>query len=162
MDFVTFFALAIPLVVVAVMVIAHPSPVYSALFLVMTLFLLAVYFLFLNAHMVAALQIIVYAGAIMVLFLFVIMLLNLQSDTLRMQRHGLGRVAIIGGVILLAELGLLLQGSSSEPAESSLPENFGTVEALGSQLFTTYLLPFEITGILLLVAVVGAVVLAKR
>ena len=105
MDFVTFFALAVPLVVVAIMVIAHPSPVYSALFLVLTLFLLAVYFLFLNAHMVAALQIIVYAGAIMVLFLFVIMLLNLQSDTLRTQRHGLGRAAIIGGVILLAELG---------------------------------------------------------
>ncbi len=162
MDFVTFFALAIPLVVIAIMVIAHPSPVYSALFLVLTLFLLAVYFLFLDAHMVAALQIIVYAGAIMVLFLFVIMLLNLHSDTQPTQRHGLGRAAIIGGVILVAELGLLLQRSSSEQAESSLPENFGTVEALGSQLFTTYLLPFEITGILLLVAVVGAVVLAKR
>ncbi len=162
MDFVTFFALAIPLVVIAVMVIAHPSPVYSALFLVLTLFLLAVYFLFLNAHMVAALQIIVYAGAIMVLFLFVIMLLNLQNDAQRAQRHGLGRVAIIGGVVLVAELGLLLQRSSSEQAESHLPDNFGTVEALGGQLFTTYLLPFEITGILLLVAVVGAVVLAKR
>ncbi len=162
MDFVTFFALAIPLVVIAIMVIAHPSPVYSALFLVLTLFLLAVYFLFLDAHVVAALQIIVYAGAIMVLFLFVIMLLNLQSDTQPTPRHGLGRAAIIGGVILVAELGLLLQRSSSEQAESSLPENFGTVEALGSQLFTTYLLPFEITGILLLVAVVGAVVLAKR
>ncbi len=162
MDFVTFFALAIPLVVIAIMVIAHPSPVYSALFLVLTLFLLAVYFLFLDAHMVAALQIIVYAGAIMVLFLFVIMLLNLQSDTQPTPRRGLGRAAIIGGVILVAELGLLLQRSSSERAESSLPENFGTVEALGSQLFTTYLLPFEITGILLLVAVVGAVVLAKR
>ena len=163
MDFVTFFALAIPLVVIAVMVIAHPSPVYSALFLVLTLFLLAVYFLFLDAHMVAALQIIVYAGAIMVLFLFVIMLLNLQSDTQRSQQRGLGRAAIIGGVILVAELGLLLQRSSSGQAErAELPENFGTVEALGSQLFTTYLLPFEITGILLLVAVVGAVVLAKR
>ncbi len=76
MDYVTFFSLALPLVVVAAMVILHPSPVYSALFLVLTLFLLAVYFLFLDAHMVAALQIIVYAGAIMVLFLFVIMLLN--------------------------------------------------------------------------------------
>ena len=162
MDFVTFFALAIPLVVIAIMVIAHPSPVYSALFLVLTLFLLAVYFLFLDAHMVAALQIIVYAGAIMVLFLFVIMLLNLQSDTQPTPRHGLGRAAIIGGVTLVAELGLLLQRSSPEQAESALPENFGTVEALGSRLFTTYLLPFEITGVLLLVAVVGAVVLAKR
>ncbi len=162
MDFVTFFALAIPLVVVAAMVIAHPSPIYSALFLVLTLFLLAVYFLFLDAHMVAALQIIVYAGAIMVLFLFVIMLLNLQSDPQRLHKQGLGRIAIIGGVVLVAELLLLLQRSSPGAADNTLPDDFGTVEALGGQLFTTYLLPFEVTGVLLLVAVVGAVVLAKR
>ncbi len=162
MDFVTFFALAIPLVVVAAMVIAHPSPIYSALFLVLTLFLLAVYFLFLDAHMVAALQIIVYAGAIMVLFLFVIMLLNLQSDPQRLHKQGLGRIAIIGGVVLVAELLLLLQRSSLGAADNTLPDDFGTVEALGGQLFTTYLLPFEVTGVLLLVAVVGAVVLAKR
>ncbi len=162
MDFVTFFALAIPLVAVAAMVIAHPSPIYSALFLVLTLFLLAVYFLFLDAHMVAALQIIVYAGAIMVLFLFVIMLLNLQSEPQRLHKQGLGKIAIIGGVVLVAELLLLLQRSSSDAADTPLPDKFGTVEALGGQLFTTYLLPFEVTGILLLVAVVGAVVLAKR
>lgn len=162
MDHVTFFALAVPLIAVAVMVIAHPSPVYSALFLVLTLFLLAVYFLFLDAHVVAALQILVYAGAIMVLFLFVIMLLNLQSETLRAHRWGLGRVAVAGGIVLLAELGLLLTRAPVDPARSDLPDDFGTVEALSRELFTTYVLPFEITGILLLVAVVGAVVLAKR
>ena len=162
MDLVTFLALAVPLVAVAIMVIAHPSPVYSALFLVLTLFLLAVYFLFLDAHVVAALQIIVYAGAIMVLFLFVIMLLNLQSETLRAQRRGLGRVALIGGVVLAAELGLLLARPTADPAPDAPPEGFGTVEALSRELFTTYVLPFEVTGLLLLVAVIGAVVLAKR
>lgn len=162
MDLVTFLALAVPLVAVAIMVIAHPSPVYSALFLVLTLFLLAVYFLFLDAHVVAALQIIVYAGAIMVLFLFVIMLLNLQSETLRAQRRGLGRVAMIGGVVLAAELGLLLARPTADPAPDAPPEGFGTVEALSRELFTTYVLPFEVTGLLLLVAVIGAVVLAKR
>ncbi len=162
MDLVTFLALAVPLVAVAIMVIAHPSPVYSALFLVLTLFLLAVYFLFLDAHVVAALQIIVYAGAIMVLFLFVIMLLNLQSETLRAQRSRLGRVALIGGVVLAAELGLLLARPPADPAGGEPPEGFGTIEALSRELFTTYVLPFEVTGLLLLVAVIGAVVLAKR
>src|SRR2546425_257062 len=100
MDHVTFFALALPLVVAAAMVILHPNPVYSALSLVLTLFLLAVYFLFLDAHMVAALQIIVYAGAIMVLFLFVIMLLNLQADPHEHQRQGLRLAAVVGAVVL--------------------------------------------------------------
>lgn len=162
MDLVTFLALAVPLVAVAIMVIAHPSPVYSALFLVLTLFLLAVYFLFLDAHVVAALQIIVYAGAIMVLFLFVIMLLNLQSETLHAQRSRLGRVALIGGVVLAAELGLLLARPPADPAGGETPEGFGTIETLSRELFTTYVLPFEVTGLLLLVAVIGAVVLAKR
>lgn len=165
MDIVTFLALGVPLIFISIMVIAHPSPVYSALFLVLTLFLLAIYFLFLNAHMVAALQIIVYAGAIMVLFLFVIMLLNLQTTAGEGMRKGLGRIGVVGGLILVAEFGLLLSRSpsgSNPETNNDLPDDFGTVEALGRELFTTYLLPFELTGILLLVAVVGAVVLAKR
>jgi NADH-quinone oxidoreductase subunit J len=162
MDYVTFFALAVPLVVVAAMVILHPSPVYSALFLVLTLFLLAVYFLFLDAHMIAALQIIVYAGAIMVLFLFVIMLLNLQSDPRDSQRRGLRLAAGIGGAVLVAELFLLLRHAPIAVEQTALPEGYGTVIALSERLFTDYLLPFEITSVLLLVAVVGAVVLAKR
>jgi NADH-quinone oxidoreductase subunit J len=162
MDHVTFFALAVPLIAVAAMVILHPSPVYSALFLVLTLFLLAVYFLFLEAHMVAALQIIVYAGAIMVLFLFVIMLLNLQSDPHEHQRKGLRWAASIGGGGLVAELFLLLRRSPTGPTPSTLPEGFGTVTALSERLFTDFLLPFEISSVLLLVAMVGAVVLAKR
>lgn len=163
MDHVTFFALALPLIVVATMVVVHPSPVYSALCLVMTLFLLAVYFLFLDAHMVAALQIIVYAGAIMVLFLFVIMLLNLQAEPREQQRRGLRRAALIGGGILVLELFLLLRRlPTGDTPGQPLPAGFGTVQALSERLFTDFLLPFEITSILLLVAMVGAVVLAKR
>ena len=162
MDHVTFFSLALPLIVVAAMVILHPNPVYNALFLVLTLFLLAVYFLFLDAHMVAALQIIVYAGAIMVLFLFVIMLLNVQSDPQENQRKGLRTGATIGGALLVAELFLFLRRAPNGAGQSPLPEGYGTVVAMSERLFTDFLLPFEITSVLLLVAVVGAVVLAKR
>jgi len=162
MDHVTFFALALPLVVAAAMVILHPNPVYSALSLVLTLFLLAVYFLFLDAPMVAALQIIVYAGAIMVLFLFVIMLLNLQADPHEHQRQGLRLAAAVGGGVLVAELFLFLRRAPAGVPQGLRPEGFGTVTALSERLFTDFLLPFEITSVLLLVAVVGAVVLAKR
>jgi NADH-quinone oxidoreductase subunit J len=162
MDSVTFFSLALPLIVVAAMVILHPNPVYSALFLVLTLFLLAVYFLFLDAHMIAALQIIVYAGAIMVLFLFVIMLLNLQRESQENPRRGLRIAATVGGALLIAELVLLLHRTPNGAGQPPLPEGYGTVLALSERLFTDFLLPFEITSVLLLVAVVGAVVLAKR
>ncbi len=162
MDPFTFFALAIPLVVVAALVVLHPHPVYSALFLVLTLFLLAVYYLFLDAHIVAALQIIVYAGAVMVLFLFVIMLLNLQVEPENNLGRGLSKVALGGGAVLIAELFLLLRHAPSDSGVAELPEGFGTVVAMSERLFTDFLIPFEITSILLLVAVVGAVVLAQR
>ena len=161
MDPITFFALAVPLVLVAGLVVLHPNPVYSALFLVLTLFLLAVYYLFLEAHMVAVLQIIVYAGAVMVLFLFVIMLLNLQTDPQPSLGRGLSRVALGGGAVLIVELAVLL-GRAPTQAPTELPEGFGTVVGLSERLFTDFLIPFEVTSVLLLVAVVGAVVLAQR
>jgi len=162
MDYVTFFALALPLIVFAAMVILHPSPVYSALFLVLVMSLLAVYFFFLDAHMLGWLQIIVYAGAVMVLFLFVIMLLNLQRDSSEHQTKGLRLAAGIGGAVLVVELFLLLNRTPAGTGQNALPEGYGTVIALSEKLFTDFLLPFEITSVLLLVAVVGAVVLAKR
>ncbi len=160
MDYPVFWALALPLVLAAVGVILHPSPVYSALALVLALFLLAVYFLFLGAHLVAWLQIIVYAGAIMVLFLFVIMLLNLQQEA-EIGARRLRPVAWLGGGLLVLEIWLLARGIP-DSARENLPEGFGTVAVLGAKLFTDFLLPFEITSVLLLVAIVGAVVLAKR
>lgn len=162
MDFTVFFILAALLVIFAALVIIHPSPVYSALSLVLVMSLLAVYFFFLDAHLLGWFQIIVYAGAVMVLFLFVIMLLNLQTDPHENQRPSLRMAALIGGTVLVVELFLLLSRTSIRDEQVALPEGFGTVLALSEKLFTDYLLPFEITSVLLLVAAVGAVVLAKR
>jgi len=163
MDYLTFLALALPMIITAGAVILHPNPVYSAMALILTLFLLAVYFLFLDAHLVAFLQILVYAGAIMVLFLFVIMLLNPQEESREAGRGGLRWIAWLGGGVLVLELFLLIRRSPTMTASGEkLPEGFGTVAALGKRLFTDFLLPFEIASILLLIAIVGAVVLAKR
>lgn len=162
MDFTVFFILATLLVVFAAMVILHPSPVYSALSLVLVMSLLAVYFFFLDAHLIGWFQIIVYAGAVMVLFLFVIMLLNLQTDPHENQKPSLRLAAGLGGAVLIVELFLLLTRAPTQESVTALPENFGTVQALSEKLFTDYLIPFEVTSVLLLVAAVGAVVLAKR
>jgi NADH-quinone oxidoreductase subunit J len=153
----------------AVLCISRRSAVYSALWLVVTLFSLAGLFVVLEAQFIAVLQVLVYAGAIMVLFLFVIMLLNLgragPSDV--KGPVGLAAATILAGVLMLQ---LRPLGSSQPSAALALPE--GALSALQQQqglvgmvarpLFETYLIPFEITSLLLLAAVVGAVVLAKR
>ena len=162
MDLLTFFILAVLLVFFAALVILHPSPVYSALSLALVMSLLAVYFFFLDAHLLGWFQIIVYAGAVMVLFLFVIMLLNLQSDPHEHQRQSLRMAAGVGGAVLAIELFLLLNRTATPESQSTLPEGFGSVLTLSEKLFTDFLVPFEVTSILLLVAAVGAVVLAKR
>ena len=162
MGSVLFFILAAAMLLSALGVILARNPVRSALCLVVTLFFLAVLFILLDAHLVGALQIVVYAGAIMVLFLVVIMLLNLQTDP-----HDEGPPLLRMGAWLTALAVLLTTviaaGRSLGPANSDpLPDGFGTTIALSDRLFTHFLLPFEITSILLLVAVVGAVVLARR
>ena len=156
-----FFAiLAILILVSAFGVILARNPVRSALCLVCTLFFLAVLYLFLDAHLVGALQIIVYTGAIMVLFLFVIMLLNLQEDP--EERSAVTTLGAAGG-LCAAFVGLLvyLVGSASTTAEPA-QEGFGTIQTVAQALFLRLMLPFEITSVLMLVAIVGAVVLAKR
>ena len=158
----TFFLLATALVVSALAVILHPNPVKSAMALVVTLFLLAVVFVFLEAHMIAALQVIVYAGAIMVLFLFVIMLLNLQQDgAVTFAPGGIVAGAAVAGVVMAIELARLMLRVPF-PAVTSAPQGYGGAQGVARSLFTDFILPFEITSILLLVAVVGAVVLAQR
>jgi len=163
MNFLTFIVLSVLLVAAAFRVVLNRSPVYSALSLVVLMSLLAVYFLYLDAHMLGALQVIVYAGAVMVLFLFVIMLLNLQESTKEYRQEKLWTVGVLC-FALLWEMWFFFgqrSGGSSE-TQRALPEGFGTVVSLSEKLFTDYLLPFEITSLLLLVAAVGAVVLAKR
>jgi NADH-quinone oxidoreductase subunit J len=149
--------------------ITRKSPVASALWLVVTLFALAAMYVLLDAQFIAALQVLVYAGAIMVLFLFVIMLLNLgrPGPTDIKGPVGVGIAALLGGTLLLQLRGL---GQAAPPAAIQLPEGTmaalqqqqGMVGAVAGPLFDAYLIPFEITSLLLLAAIVGAVVLAKR
>ena len=156
-----FLLLAVLTVASELVIVIHRNPVYSALGLVSTLFLLALLFIGLEAHMVAVLQIIVYAGAIVVLFLFVIMLLNLQVEEREMVSRPLIGAAVVGGLGLGV---LVLVGIALTPLAAPVPVHggYGGTEPLAERLFTAYLLPFELTSLLLLVAIVGAVVVGKR
>jgi NADH-quinone oxidoreductase subunit J len=151
-------------------VVLARSPVGSLLFMVTTLASMAAVFVLLEAHFLAAIQVIVYAGAIMVLFLFVIMLLNLGHDYQRDLRGGVFAVlsfAVIGLMagLLARQFGGADGGDRVGPGAASIDAaiaEHGAIGAIAEPLYTTYVVPFEITGILLLVAIVGAIVLAKR
>ncbi len=145
----------------AVMVIAHRNPIYSALSLILTLFALAGIYVLLMAHFIAIVHIAVYAGAIMVLFLFVIMLLNIRIEE---KAPGAFRYMILIAapmvVILFYELAtVVFKAFSRAPVKQT---NVGSVESIGNALFSQYVLPFEVTSVLLIVAMAGAVYLAKR
>lgn len=145
----------------ALTVVLHRNPVHGACALVAHLFLLAVFFVGLDAQLVGVLQVIVYAGAVVVLFLFVIMLLNLQADV----RATVGTpllVAAAAGVVALVALVVGGLGAPPPGAEGGVPAGFGETGDLARALFTRYALPFELTSLLLLVAIVGAVALARR
>ena len=139
------------------------NAVASAMSLVVTMVSLAGIYVLLEAHLVAVLQIIVYAGAILVLFLFVIMLLNLRNDDFGPVDPA-QTVVKIGGVATALALGVAIAGtvSANLPAAAELPEGFGGFRAIGLQLFTDFVVPVETAGLLLLAAVVGGVILAKR
>jgi NADH-quinone oxidoreductase subunit J len=146
-------------------VIFHRNPVHCALLLVGVLLSLSGLFVLLHAPFIAALQVIVYAGAIMVLFLFVVMLLNVKGESPLLTPGAAKGFGILFALVIFLELlSTVLPVSSDSPRlpEPVLPEGFGSPAAIGRILYTVWLFPFEITSILLLVAVVGAVVLAKR
>jgi NADH-quinone oxidoreductase subunit J len=150
-------------------VVISRNPVGSLLFMVTALAAIAGTFVLMEAHFLAAVQVIVYAGAIMVLFLFVIMLLNLGHEAQRDLKGGAFAVVAAGVAGALAGLlALQLRGSQvpttwrGAQAIAEATSQYGAVGAIARPLYTVYVVPFEITGILLLVAVVGAVVLAKR
>ncbi len=151
----------------AIGVVAARNPVHSALMLVMTLFGVAVLFVAQEAHFLAAVQVIVYAGAIVVLFLFVIMLLgvdqeeNVRVEPLRLQRP----LALLLGALVLVEVVLLGRAdwATGTPASTAAVQaDTPNVEQLARSIFTNYLLPFEATSVLLVIAVVAAVVLSRR
>jgi NADH-quinone oxidoreductase subunit J len=185
MEYVVFGASAIIVLVGALGVILAKNPVHSALMLVMTLFGIAVLFVQQEAHFLAAVQVIVYAGAIVVLFLFVIMLLGVdqveswEQGPLSFQRYAAGAIGLVGGAmiaILAARAidlgrGALSQTAAIHSVTVQEAERLGiepvsvtdnNVVTVGKALFTDYVFAFELTGVLLVVAVIGAVVLARR
>ncbi len=177
---ILFLLLAAVAVAASIAMITARNSVHSALFLVVVFFCLSVLYLTLNAEFLAAVQIVVYAGAIMVLFLFVITLLNPgheeSDDRLSSQRP----LAAALGLVLIAELALLFRSTTvrdllgafppAKPFSEQVTATFengpigtlGNTQALGFELFSTYLLPFEVISLVLLLAVIGAIVLAKR
>lgn len=161
-DLIVFLVLSLIAVASALGMMFSRNAVYSALFLVLNFITVAVFYLLLGAPFIAMSQITVYAGAIMVLFLFVLMLLNLNKDT-EPQKSTTWKFsgAIAAGMLLVTILGALRGG-----IQLQVPENasgrVGLVENLGKVLFTDFVVPFEIAGILFLAAMVGAVLVGKR
>lgn len=165
MESIFFFVVAAVAVICSLLVITCKNPINSALALVMTFFCLATFYVMLDAPFMAVTQVIVYAGAIMVLIVFVIMLLNVRAETVKRSSHATIAGSAIGLFVLFLTLWFLGKGSMTGATGGLTAQQIATVghiELIGKSLFTDFLLPFEITSILLLGAIVGAVILAKK
>lgn len=152
-------------IISSIVMICHKSPVSSALFLVVTFFCLSVLFLLLNAPFIAALQIIIYAGAIMVMFIFVIMLIPLKKPEALLKKGFHRTISLVLAILLITELGIIgIMGfrDSSKLQVIAAGKPIHDISNLGETLFTSYLLPFELISVLLLVAIIGAIALTKR
>jgi NADH-quinone oxidoreductase subunit J len=152
--------------ITAVLVVSKRNPVISALFLILNFSSLAGLYLLLYAQFIAVVQIIVYAGAIMVLFLFVIMLLRPAHEKRFFEGNKFFKLAALSlGVLLFIQFSVLLFKGAAENSmliDSQKSQEIGTIQFIGHELFTKYLLPFEAVGFLLLAAAIGAIILAKR
>src|SRR5687768_8141279 len=159
-----FYLFGIIAVISAVAFVTRRSPVAAALWLVNTMFCLAALYVMMDAQFIGAIQVLVYAGAIMVVFLFVVMLLNLghASDVTDMVSGKTKLAAGIVGVLMLAEVVVLWKDDVTPPPVRTEEFEPGVINQVAGPLFREYLLAFEITSVLLLTAIVGAVVLAKR
>lgn len=160
-----FYLVALVAVVSGFLVVKCKNPVNSALALVNTFFCLAIFYVMLDAPFMAAIQVMVYAGAIMVLIIFVIMLLNLGTETVKRYVHSLAGAGGLSVLLMVLAIVFVDHGAPTGLKGNITAQTVaqvGHTELIGKALFTQYLLPFEITSILLLVAIVGAVVLAKK
>ena len=147
----------------ALMVITSKNPVYSVLWLIATFFAISGHYILLNAQFLAIVNLIVYAGAIMVLFLFVIMLMNLNKESEPKKNRWLKMAGAVSGGCLLLILVAALKGTDVKMQEDMIGGgNIGLIKTLGKELFTTYVVPFEISSVLFLSAMVGAVVIGKK
>jgi NADH-quinone oxidoreductase subunit J len=166
MESLVFYFLAAVAIISAVLMTLQRNPVMSAIWLIANFFCIAALYLLLQAQFLAVIQIAVYAGAIMVLVVFVIMLLNLGDETKLTERLDVKKVvgtALVFGLLLellylvaFSDVGALNRGFAVNAAD------LGTAESIGSALFTDFLFPFEMTSLLLLVAMIGAIILAKK
>ena len=159
-----FYLFGVIAIISAVTFVTRQSPVAAALWLVNTMFCLAALYVMMDAQFIGAIQVLVYAGAIMVVFLFVVMLLNLghASDVTDIVGGKTKLAAGIVGLLLLAEVFVLWKDDSPPPPPATQQLEPGVIGQVAAPLFREYLLAFEITSVLLLAAIVGAVVLAKR
>ncbi len=161
---ILFYVFALATLVFGALVVANPfsrNPVTSAMFLVLTIISMAGLFVLLHAFFLAAVQVLVYAGAVMVLFLFVIMLLDLKDE----ERRKIKLTGLVAGLLSVGAIVAIFVRSllATKPGENlPAPSAVGDTAALGKMLFTNYLLPFEIVSILLLVAMVGVILLSKK
>lgn len=156
-----FYFLSFVAVLSAIMVVFSKNPIYSVLYLIITFFAIAGHYVLLSAQFLAAVHVIVYAGAIMVLFLYVIMLLNLNTESEPQKNNYLKFAAAICAGLLLIVLVGSLKGTELIVQSATPSTDIGSVKNLGKVLFTDFLLPFEVASILLLAAMVGAVMLGK-
>ena len=161
-ELVTFYSVAGIMIVSALAVIWARSPIYSLLSLLVTMCCMAALFVLLGAVFLAALQVLIYAGAILVLFLFVFMLLNLDRQALARVKHFTGRWLAIGlAALFLLQIGWVVRAGQAAAA-APVAGATGTIETIGRALFRDALLPFELTSLLIIAAIVGAVALAQR
>ena len=160
---ILFWFLSVVALFSALMVISSRNPVYSVLWLIATFFSISGHYILLNAQFLAIVNIIVYAGAIMVLFLFVIMLMNLNHETEPRKNRWLRLAgAVSGGCLLLVLVAALRNTEIRQQTAEINTGDIGLIKNLGKQLFTEYVVPFEISSVLFLSAMVGAVVIGKK
>ena len=160
---ITFWFLSVLAIFSALMMVTSKNPVYSVLWLIVTFFAISGHYILLNAQFLAIENIIVYAGAIMVLFLFVIMLMNLNKETEPQKNHWLKMAGAVAGGCLLLVMVAALKDTGLKQQQALVNEGgIGLIKNLGKELFTTYVVPFEISSVLFLSAMVGAVVIGKK
>ena len=162
---VIFYIFAVLSLTGGILVVTHRNPVTSAISLVLTFFCSAVLFILLEAHFVAAVQVLVYAGAIIVLFLFTVTFLNIREDSLGFDALNIPKkLTLLSVLVLITGYFVYTISRKSFPDPSLLvgETGFGTVEGLGKSMFVDYLLPFELTSVLIVAAIIGVVVLAKK
>lgn len=163
MDPIFFYTFGGLTVLATLLMILQKNPIASAVALVMSFFGLAAIYVTLDAHFVATLQILVYAGAIMVLFIFVIMLLNLKKEEMGQDNFSISKVIVLLlGLAFFSLLGCQFLKLPKNLQFAQISDSFGGAGEIGKLLFSEYIIPFEVIGLLLLVGVIGAILLAQR